>query len=47
MPHEHDVIDVKWKRNLCRIFGAYPNTQFIWVNDTPMFPDDYKWYKNV
>ena len=48
MPHEHDVPDVKWKRNLCRIFGAYPNTQFIWVNDnTHMFPDDYKWYKNV
>lgn len=48
MPHEYNVPSDKWRRNLCKIFGAYPDTQFIWVCDsTHLFPDDFNWYKNV
>lgn len=42
-------IDGKWIKNMERIFGAYPDVDFVWVNNNPdyNFPDQWRWNKNV
>jgi hypothetical protein len=41
--------DGKWIKSMEKLFGAYPDIDFVWVNNNPdhNFPDAWKWYKNV
>lgn len=47
-PQQHLISSVKWERNMCQIFGAYPDTSFTLVDNNPArYPDDFNWYKNL
>lgn len=48
-PYESKVNDTKWLRNMEKIFGAYPDIDFVWVNDNTEynFPDAWRWHKHV
>lgn len=48
MPSDHNTSSEKWERNMCQIFGAYPEISFTFVDENVnRYPDDYNWYKNV
>jgi hypothetical protein len=48
-PMHAEVKDVKWLRNMEKLFSAYNEVDFIWVHPNPEynFPDQWRWHKNV
>lgn len=41
--------DGKWINNMLKLFNAYSDVKFIFVNNNPdhIFPDKWKWCKNI
>jgi len=41
--------DGKWINNMLKLFNAYSDVKFIFVNNNPnhVFPDKWNWCKNI